>query len=260
MSGSPPRRGAAFRERIVRRRFAAVAAEYQATVGQRRSVYNDAVDEIVFRTVRTLPGATVLDAGCGTGARWTALKKRLGTVRVQGVDASAEMAGLAAASGLDAVQIATLDALPCPDGSCSVVTCLFFVLCYTTSRRQRRRAAAELYRVTAPGGTLFVDAINTWHLGEGLAYRRSRFAVGRDYARSVLDPRLQPGDKLYTTWHHGRRLAGFHHGFTHRSLTRLMTGAGFRPVHRYTLGYNSGRPHERATRGQLVHVYRRPAQ
>ncbi|GAA1972768.1 class I SAM-dependent methyltransferase [Kitasatospora viridis] len=252
--------GAAYRERIVRRRFATIAADYQATVGERRSAYNDAVDEIVHAAVRNLPGAvTVLDAGCGTGARWSALKQRLGSVVVRGVDASAEMAALAAAAGLDEVRVATLDELPCPDGSCSVVTCLFFVLCYTTSHRQRRRAAAELFRVTAPGGLLFVDAINTWHLGEGLAYRRGPLALGWDYARSLLDPRLLPGDKLYATRHHGRRLAGFHHSFTHRSLTRLMTGAGFRPVHRHTLGYNTGRPHERAVRGQLVHVYRRPA-
>src|SRR5947199_9724112 len=91
-------------ERIVRQRFAAIAEVYDATIGARRQVYNQAVDAIVLDRVRGLPGLTLLDAGCGTAVRSAELKRRLPHARVVGVDASAPMLQRARTQGLDEVR------------------------------------------------------------------------------------------------------------------------------------------------------------
>ena len=247
-------------ERIVRQRFAAIAEVYDATIGARRQVYNQAVDAIVLDRVRDMPGLTLLDAGCGTAVRSAELKRQLPHARVVGVDASAPMIERARAQGLDEVRVGRLDEIDDPDGSFDAITCLFFVICYLTTRAERERAIANFHRLLKPGGLLFVDAINLWHLGEGLDFRRSPLEAGWDYLRSLLDPRLSPGDKLYSTTHDGRQLPGFFHGFSHRSLARLLRGAGFVIDHQYTIGYNSGGLRRRFFEGQILHVCHRPAE
>jgi ubiquinone/menaquinone biosynthesis C-methylase UbiE len=246
-----------FREAIVRARFDAIAPIYDATIAKRRATYNAAVDTLVFEALRERRGPVrVLDVGCGTGTRWTALKRRLPNAVVYGIDPSHEM--LALARGLDDTRQCEATAICFDDESFDVVTCLFFVLCYVTPAAVRRRALAEMHRVLRPGGQLFVDAMYRWHLGEGLGFRRSLPKAVSDHLQSVLDPRLEVGDKLYATAHETPPLRGFQHTFTSRSLARLLESAGFDVEERLTLGYNSGQRHERRTRGQLVQVARRP--
>jgi ubiquinone/menaquinone biosynthesis C-methylase UbiE len=247
-----------FREAIVRERFDAIAPVYDRTIAARRATYNAAVDGLVLKSLR--PEARplrVLDVGCGTGTRWSSLKARLPGVTVCGIDPSREMLALARRRGLDDTRACSAGAIDFDDGSFDIVTCLFFVLCYVTPAAARRRAVAEMRRVLRPGGRLFVDAMSRWHLGEGIDFRRSLAKAIADNAASLLDPRLELGDKLYATDHGGRQLRGFQHTFTPRSLTGLLEPAGFDVERRYVIGYDSGRLHARPTRGQLVQVARR---
>jgi SAM-dependent methyltransferase len=244
-------------EPVVRERFDAIAASYDDTIGKRRDVYNQAVDAIVFEDVSCLPAPVILDAGCGTATRPASLKRRLPLAHVYGFDASPNMVSIARDRGLDEVRVCRIEEADYPDRTFDVVTCLFFVICYITSPADRHRAVANLHRMLKPGGLLFIDAINRWHLGEGLAFRRSILEATWDYTRSLVDPRLNPGDKLYSTVNDGRTLPGYFHGFSKRSFARLLDGAGFLIERRHIIGYNSGLSRPRPVQGQLLYVCRR---
>ncbi|MDT8913476.1 class I SAM-dependent methyltransferase [Amycolatopsis sp. PS_44_ISF1] len=98
-------------------------------------------------------GRRILDAGCGSGPLFAALRER-GAV-VTGIDASAGMVGLArrrlgAEADLRVTDLA--DPLPFPDGEFVVVASL--VLHYL---QDWGPALTELRRVLRPGGRLFVS-------------------------------------------------------------------------------------------------------
>lgn len=249
-----------FRETVVRERFERIAHDYDDTIVRRREVYNDAVDELIAGHVPG-PGdrpVRLLDAACGTGSRWQHLRTLLPHVRAWGFDASENMCALARERG-DFVEVAQADLarIPYPDGHFDVVTCLFFSFCYLTSEPARLAALGELRRVLRPGGLLVVDVINRWHLGEGLQYRRSPFGVGWDTAKSWVDPRLRPGDKLYRTRNGTGSLRGYFHGFTHRGFRSLLRAAGITDATLLTVGYNSGRVHDSPWHGQILALARR---
>jgi ubiquinone/menaquinone biosynthesis C-methylase UbiE len=249
-----------FRKTVVRERFERIADSYDDTIVRRRAAYNDAVDALVARHApapRDRP-VRLLDAACGTGARWQHLHALLPHVQAWGLDASENMCDLARRRG-EFVEVtrADLTRMPYPDGHFDMVTCLFFSLCYLTCGPARLAALREMRRVLRPGGLLAVDVINVWHLGEGLQYRRSRLAVAGDIARSWLDPRLRPGDKLYRTPYGRESLRGYFHGFTHRSFRSLLRAARLPDRQLCTVGYNSGRIHQDPRSGQILALVRR---
>ena len=249
-------------KRIIQTRFDRIAATYEDTIGARRHAFNDAVDQIVLQYARA--GArplSVLDAACGTGSRWRKLREELPDIELCGFDASPQMVEIAQArgGGFSQVQVCDLTGIAFPDQSFDLVTCLFFPFSCLTSAVDRRKAAAELSRMLRPNGLLFVDAINRWHLGEGEGFHRNWPTAIWEYLRSVIDPNLDVGDKLYSTQLEGSPLAGFMHGYSRRSFRRLFTEAGLTIEREYVIGYNTGTIHDKATRGNLLLVCRRPA-
>lgn len=249
-----------FRATVVRERFERIADSYDDTIVRRRAVYNDAVDELIAKHAPEAADQPVrlLDAACGTGARWEHLRTLLPHVRAWGLDASENMCALAKERGdFEDVAQADFTRMPYPDGHFDLVTCLFFSFCYLTSDPARLAALKEMRRVLRPGGLLVVDVINVWHRGEGLQYRRSRLGVGWDFLKSWLDPRLRPGDKLYRTPNGQESLRGYFHGFTHRSFRTLLRAANFTDERLLTIGYNSGRVHQDPSKGQILALVRR---
>ncbi len=104
------------------------------------------------------PGGPVLDAGCGAGRAVLALAEA--GFRVVGVDLSLPM--LAAARSLSAARLggANLLNLPFADASFEAVVMFFGPLQHIPGRENRRRALAELARVTRPGGRLVIGLDN----------------------------------------------------------------------------------------------------
>jgi SAM-dependent methyltransferase len=108
----------------------------------------------------------VLDFGCGTGGTTVALAlSGLGAQHVIGVDANARViqaARLRAAGhglappAVEFRQVIAGDPLPFADGSFDLVTTVS-VLEFITDPAHRDRAVAELRRVVAPGGFLFIS-------------------------------------------------------------------------------------------------------
>ncbi len=100
-----------------------------------------------------LRGRRVLDLGCGTGRLAAALSERA-VARVWGVDASAEMAAVAAASGVHA-KVARAELLPFKSGWFERAVSRMAVHLF-----DRPRAFAELRRVLAPDGVAVVATLD----------------------------------------------------------------------------------------------------
>ena len=248
-----------FRTHIVRNRFNTIADTYDLTIGDRRRVYNDAVDQIVSQSIRNSDRSiVVLDAGCGTGMRWAKLRMQFPNAVVHGIDSSPSMIEIARTRGLDEVLVCDFADILYPDSTFGVITCLFFPICYLASKSQRCRAISEFYRILKPNGLLFIDAINMWHVGEGKEFHRSRAQALWDLVKSWVDPRLEVGDKIYWTTHDGSKLAGYMHAFSRQSFAALLESAGFVINNSYIVGYNSGAIQSVAHRGQLLSICTRP--
>ncbi|MBV1855499.1 class I SAM-dependent methyltransferase [Catellatospora tritici] len=104
--------------------------------------------------------ARVLDFGCGYGRVMNELAGQ-GFTDLTGVDVSesAVRRGLAASAGLDLRVIAPGAALPFPDGSYDMVL-LFAILTCVPSDAAQEALVAELIRVLAPGGLLYVSDVS----------------------------------------------------------------------------------------------------
>jgi SAM-dependent methyltransferase len=120
----------------------------------------------------SLDGARVLDCGSGFGAFAAYLSLGRDTPTVTAVEVRPEFAalaqGVAAETGLDAVSyevgdMRSLDSLADDSFDVVVVNNAFI---YLTSKRDMRRAVAELRRVTAPGGHVCLFHANVWQARE----------------------------------------------------------------------------------------------
>ena len=114
-----------------------------------------AIREKLVELAAPAPGEHVLDVGCGTGTLAIALKSRVGSGKVHGIDASPEMITVAkkkaAKASLDVdFQIALIEALPFPDASFNLVTSSLML--HHLPDDLKRRALAQIRRVLQPGG------------------------------------------------------------------------------------------------------------
>lgn len=120
--------------------------------------YHDLVDDLEVGFVRKFAeGRDLLEVGCGTGL----LLERFATFarRAEGVDLSEGMIEKARARGLS-VRVASATEIPFPDATFDV-TCALKVLPHV---RDIHRAAAEMFRVTRPGGVVVLEVYNPWSL------------------------------------------------------------------------------------------------
>jgi demethylmenaquinone methyltransferase/2-methoxy-6-polyprenyl-1,4-benzoquinol methylase/phosphoethanolamine N-methyltransferase len=114
-----------------------------------------AIREKLIELAAPAPGEKVLDVGCGTGALALALKSRVGTGEVHGIDASPEMIGVAkekaakAGSAID-FRVALIEAIPFPDATLDLVTSSLML--HHLPDDLKRTGLAEIRRVLKPGG------------------------------------------------------------------------------------------------------------
>jgi SAM-dependent methyltransferase len=149
-------------------------------------------------------GEHVVDVGCGTGN--AALLVAARGIRVTGVDPARRLIDVArqhaAVQGLDATfAIGTAGALPLADGDADVILSVFGVI----FAPDPAAAAAEMARVTAPGGRIVLSA---WIPGNPIS-ETSRIA-GEAIRRALGMPGAPP-----FAWHERDALAGVlgPHGF-----------------------------------------------
>jgi ubiquinone/menaquinone biosynthesis C-methylase UbiE len=120
--------------------------------------YHQLVDDLEVELVeRYGRGASVLEAGCGTGLILERVARFAG--EAWGFDLSPGMLAGARGRGLAAVQ-ASVEAVPFPDARFDVVYS-FKVLAHV---ERIREALAELARVTRPGGYLLLEFYNPFSL------------------------------------------------------------------------------------------------
>ena len=117
--------------------------------------YHQLIDDLEIEVVeRYSRGASVLEAGCGTGLLLERVARSAG--EAWGVDLSGGMLAKARDRGLNVVQGSVTD-LPFPDRRFDVVYS-FKVLAHV---ERIREAVAEMARVTRPGGYMVLEFYNT---------------------------------------------------------------------------------------------------
>jgi SAM-dependent methyltransferase len=182
----------------------AVGAAYEAYVGR----WSRRVAAAFLDGLDVPPGRRWLDVGCGTGALSAAVLATADPSLVVGVDPAVGLLAHARtrlAGPRAAFHAGDARALPLPDRHFDAVVsglALNFV-------PGERRAAAEIARVTAPGGTA---AAYVWDYADGMAMMRYYWD-----AAATIDPAAVD---------EGRRFALCHPG----PLGELWTGAGFAAV------------------------------
>ena len=124
----------------------------------RHQGYHAMLDDLEFDLLTPyLPGASVLEVGCGTGL---ILERCVGQARqAVGVDLSVGMLEHAVGRGLDVVQ-ADATALPFASDTFDLAYS-FKVLAHVHDIAQ---ALAEIARVTRPGGMMILEFYNPWSL------------------------------------------------------------------------------------------------
>jgi SAM-dependent methyltransferase len=135
------------------------------------------------------PTARVLDAGCGEGVM---VEEFQGRLQIEGIDPNYSSAH---------VRQGSLLSLPYADSSFSHALCLD-VLEHLTFEQQPT-ALAELYRVLAPGGELFVTVPNLAHLQS-----RVHFLLTGRLIRTA-HPLKHPGDRPLVEYLDMARRTGF---------------------------------------------------
>ncbi len=166
------------------------------------------------------PGTRVLDAGCGEGVL---VDEFVGRLQIEGLDPNYCSARVTQGS---------LMALPYTDGAFPHALCLDVL--EHLSFEDQIRALAELHRVLAPGGELFVTVPNLAHLQS-----RVHFLLTGRLIRTA-SPAKHPGDRPIGEYLDLARRAGFQ--LVSRTgifptvpvLTRLIRRhpARLRPLHR----------------------------
>lgn len=146
-----------------------------------QAFYGMAFDEIV-RRLQPPPGATILDAGCGSCAKSVLLAAR--GFRVVAADFSASALEMARetvrAQGYDdriTLQREDLTALSFPDGTFQYILC-WGVLMHIPDLQ---RAFSELTRVLAPGGVLVISEGNMYSI-QAVLLRWLKRILGRERA------------------------------------------------------------------------------
>ncbi|SPH23810.1 Demethylmenaquinone methyltransferase [Defluviimonas aquaemixtae] len=142
---------------------------------------------ILAEAAGVVPGARVLDVGCGTGAATTAAARSAQPGgRVIGLDPNADMLAVARRKpGIEWVE-GRAETLPFPDASFDSVMSQFAIMFFD----DRVAALREMARVLAPGGRMAVAVCGALEASPG--YRVLAALLDRLFGRDVGDAFREP--------------------------------------------------------------------
>jgi SAM-dependent methyltransferase len=172
---------------------------------------------------RLLPGAHVLDAGCGTGGMLDSLRRHPARWQLSGHDLSPDAVRLTRDRGFDSITQGSISSIPIPPDQCDAVVCLDVLYHKAVDESAALR---ELHRVLKPGGWLLLN-LPAWN---SLAGEHDRAVKGaRRYnpkrIRSLLAPPLWHIESL-----HGWNALLFPAVWTSRQLSRLRNQTATGPA------------------------------
>jgi SAM-dependent methyltransferase len=173
--------------------------------------------------IRLLPGAHVLDAGCGTGGMLDSLRRHPARWQLSGHDISPDAVRLTRDRGFDSITQGCISSIPIPPDQCDAVVCLDVLYHKAVDESAALR---ELYRVLKPGGWLVLN-LPAW---DSLAGEHDRAVEGvrrytPDRIRALLAPPLWHIESL-----HGWNALLFPAVWTSRQLGRLRNQSAAVPA------------------------------
>ncbi len=162
---------------------------------------------------RLLPGAHVLDAGCGTGGMLDSLRRHPAHWQLSGLDLSPDAVRHTKDRGFDLITEGSISSMPMAAEQCDAVVCLDVLYHKAVDETA---ALHELHRILKPGGWLLLN-LPAW---DSLAGEHDRAVHGaRRYTperiRSLLAPPLWQIESL-----HGWNALLFPAVWTSRQLSR----------------------------------------
>jgi SAM-dependent methyltransferase len=172
---------------------------------------------------RLLPGAHVLDAGCGTGGMLDSLRRHPARWQLSGHDLSPDAVRLTRDRGFDSITQGSISSIPIPPDQCDAVVCLDVLYHKAVDESAALR---ELHRVLKPGGWLLLN-LPAW---DSLAGEHDRAVEGvrrytPDRIRALLAPPLWHIESL-----HGWNALLFPAVWTSRQLSRLRNQTATGPA------------------------------
>ena len=242
---------------IVRGHFDSLANMYDEK-SSARACYLSTIDMLITEELR-MQGpkkVRVLDVGCGTGTRAQNIFSSIPWACVYGIDVSPKMLKIARTKNFERVVQSDVRRIPFPDNYFDSVTCLFNVMGYLATPKERMRALNEIKRVLKPGGLFFVDFMNRWHLGENVNFKRSLLAAVGLHIKSLLFGLGNVGNIFFKLPLNGGQLKGFVHGFSLREIHRLLKKCEFSELRLSVVGYDTGQIKRSKWQGQYFVIAR----
>jgi len=173
-------------------------------------------------------GDKILDVGCGNG-RLIKLFQDF-DIDYTGIDNSEELLKIAKKDFSSQKFIfGDILNLPVLDNSVDAVFCIA-VLHHIPSKKLRRQAVKELYRVVRPGGLIFMT---NWHYSSmKLSNLATKFTLAKISGKSELDF----GD-IFIDWGVGGTKR-YVHLFTKFGIKKMFKSAGFKIIENYSSEYS----------------------
>lgn len=228
--------------------YDALAAGYDAEL-RRKAAYVVGVDKLVIEWAGRIGASTLLDVGCGNGARLKRIAAAAGLTGV-GIDDSAAMVEQALQQGVDAyvTDIASTRPRLALGGhrQFDLVIALWNVLGHIEGAG-RHQALVNMRALVAKNGLVIVD-VNNRHNARHYGWLRA----GRNLIADWL--RRGTGDFVVARSVSGREIATVSHVFSEAELKALLEAARLNLVATYYVDYNTGDLQPKRWGGQLCAV------
>lgn len=246
------------KEKIVCSRFDCISKEYDLSLLRRKAfllkeekIIIDYINDINKKKIK------ILDAGCGTGTRTMDIKKEvICGAELYGFDISKKMVQIAKSKNYKTVIKGDMTKLQFEKNYFDYVFCLFCVITYGCSFKDRRKAIENFHKNLKTNGILFIDILNRWHTGEGKSFKKSKLNIFVELFISLIHPQLSYGDIFFKTKNNGAIVKGYFHSMTDNEFNKLIKGL-FVVEKKYIIGYDSGKLKKEESKGNIFYICRK---